>query len=260
MYPLELVLQFYQLIAIKEIREGVEAISVFGKYSLLFIVGFWVLFTLFALLNKQYGPFWHKVFLHLLFAMVSFATFYGLIRIGVELENFKGYIIIAPLVFYGLFVLLPLVQPDTDSKQGREKVSSKPGSGKYEKTGLSRSYSLELKNRLLEIMEVEKVYLDPELRLDHIAKMLHISRHHASQVINENFDMGFNDFINAHRIDEAKKRLLSGFENSPETMSDIAYSCGFNNRASFYREFKKKTNRTPKEFIIEAEEQSVPYN
>ena len=56
-------------------------------------------------------------------------------------------------------------------------------------------------------MDTQKLYLNHELRLDDIANMLNISRHHASQVINENFNMSFYDFINTYRIEEAKNKL-----------------------------------------------------
>jgi len=120
---------------------------------------------------------------------------------------------------------------------------------KYEKTGLSEAFSLELKNKLEQLMSKEKLYLNHELRLDDIAELLDISRHHASQVINENFNVSFYDFINSYRIEEAKNRLCSDFENTSESISDIAYQCGFNNRVSFYKAFKKVTQVTPKEFV-----------
>jgi|GEM_PF-2289009 Response regulator containing CheY-like receiver domain and AraC-type DNA-binding domain len=123
---------------------------------------------------------------------------------------------------------------------------------KYEKTGLSDAFSLELKEKLEDLMTNQKLYLKHELRLDDIAELLNISRHHASQVINENFNMNFYDFVNAYRIEEAKKILLSGFESNSDSISDLAYQCGFNNRVSFYKAFKKITQTTPTEFMNKA--------
>ncbi|WP_175443692.1 helix-turn-helix domain-containing protein [Flagellimonas zhangzhouensis] len=123
---------------------------------------------------------------------------------------------------------------------------------KYEKTGLSESFSLELKDKLENLMDSKKLYLNHEIRLNHIADLLDISRHHASQVINENFGLSFYDFINSYRIKDAKIKLCNGFENSSESISDIAYQCGFNNRVSFYKAFKKVTGSTPTEFMVKA--------
>jgi len=117
---------------------------------------------------------------------------------------------------------------------------------KYEKTGLTENFSIELKEKLQNIMENEKPYLDPEIRLDTIAELMDVSRHHASQVINEHFSTHFFDFINQYRIQEAE-RLLS-IEKSKQSIKNIAYSSGFNNRISFYKAFKKMVGTTPTEY------------
>ncbi|MEO9512585.1 MAG: helix-turn-helix domain-containing protein [Flavobacteriaceae bacterium] len=119
---------------------------------------------------------------------------------------------------------------------------------KYGKTGLSKSFSLELKNRLEYLMTDQKLYLQHQLKLDDIAELLDISRHHASQVINENFQVSFYDYINAFRVEDAKRQLSSNFDGT-KSISDLAYECGFNNRVSFYKAFKKITLTTPIEYM-----------
>jgi len=134
----------------------------------------------------------------------------------------------------------------TDSQNRKLlKTSSFSNSGhKYKRTGLSESFSAELKNNLEYLMVTQKPYLNPQLRLDDIANLLNVSRHHASQVINENFKMRFYDYINRYRIEEAKKHI----KDSSFYISEISYQCGFNNRVSFYNAFKKFTRTTPTEY------------
>ncbi len=158
---------------------------------------------------------------------------------------------LVPLVLYIIVIYLLIknhraLDVETFSTPSMEKKH------KYEKTGLSEAFSLELKNKLKHLMEDEKLYLKHELKLDDIAELLDISRHHTSQVINENFNMRFYEFINTYRIEEAKNILCSSFESSSVSISDIAYQCGFNNRVSFYKAFKKITRITPKEYIQQA--------
>ncbi|WP_136465902.1 helix-turn-helix domain-containing protein [Flagellimonas onchidii] len=119
---------------------------------------------------------------------------------------------------------------------------------KYGKTGLSKSFSLELKTKLEYLMNTKQLYLQHNLKLDDIAELLDVSRHHASQVINENFKVNFYDYINAYRIENAKSKLSTN-NNASQSISDIAYECGFNNRVSFYKAFKKITRITPTQFI-----------
>ncbi len=112
---------------------------------------------------------------------------------------------------------------------------------KYKTTGLNSEISIELKNRLRDIMKKERPYLDSDLRLGDLAQKLDVNRSQASQVINEHFDLNFFDFINKYRIQEAERLLL----NSNLTISEIAYQSGFNNKVSFYKSFKKYKKITP---------------
>ncbi len=114
---------------------------------------------------------------------------------------------------------------------------------KYKRTGLSKEFSMELREKLLVIMDKEKPYCNPDIRLDTLAARLDISRHHASQVINEHFSVNFFDFINEYRIREAERLLTS--TKTQLSITDIAFQSGFNNRVSFYKAFKKIEGTTP---------------
>lgn len=249
MVSVEFVQRSSFLLALPESMEDIKfGMAVFGKYSLLCMVGFWGLFSMFTWFRQKLGMIMGKFLPYLIFAIVSFITFYSLILAGV-LQNLVVYVILAPIMFYGFFVFLPMNRLGMPSRGNDDSCFDGNGADKYQNTGLSKGYSKELKAKVERLMEEDKLFMDPELRLDKLASLLHVSRHHASQAINENFDMSFNAYINALRIEEAKKRLCSGFEDSSETISDIAYTCGFNNRASFYRAFKKSTQLTPKEYL-----------
>ena len=117
---------------------------------------------------------------------------------------------------------------------------------KYGKSGLSRKVSLELKRLLLDKIESDKLYLKSDLSLKDLSEIMLISSKHVSQVINENFDVGFYDFINRFRIEEAKRLLAK--ENTIK-IEEVAYKVGFNNKASFYSSFKKFEKTTPKHFL-----------
>lgn len=118
---------------------------------------------------------------------------------------------------------------------------------KYEKTGLTDSLFTDLQNRLTGLMEHEKIYLDNDLSLDKVANLLNVSRHHASQVINESFNQSFFQYVNKYRITEAEENLKDrDLQNL--TIDEIAFKSGFNNRVSFYNLFRDYYNTTPTEF------------
>ncbi|WP_394750465.1 helix-turn-helix domain-containing protein [Spongiimicrobium salis] len=118
---------------------------------------------------------------------------------------------------------------------------------KYEKSGLTQSLSNELKTQLIQLFNEEKIYKESNINLEILAKSLNTTRHNASQVINEHFNMSFHELINTYRIHEAKQ-ILNNDNNRNFNIIDIAYEVGYNNKVTFNKAFKKETNLTPSEY------------
>ena len=118
---------------------------------------------------------------------------------------------------------------------------------KYEKSGLTKSLSNELKENLLHIFDVQKVYKENDLSLESLAERLNTTRHNTSQVINEHFGMNFHELVNKYRIQEAKYILETDRKKSLHII-DVAYEVGFNNKVTFNKAFKKDTHLTPSEY------------
>jgi ligand-binding sensor domain-containing protein/AraC-like DNA-binding protein len=93
-------------------------------------------------------------------------------------------------------------------------------------------------------MKVEKIYTDPELSLKKLAESIKVTNHQLSRLLNDNLDSNFAEFINTHRIDEAKE-ILADPERSKEKITNIALDVGFNTMPAFYNAFKRYTNMTP---------------
>lgn len=119
---------------------------------------------------------------------------------------------------------------------------------KYKKSGLTENYSLELKEQLIELFTIEKVFKDNHINLDKLSEKLNTTRHNASQIINEHFNVNFFEFTNKFRIDEAKE-ILKTDPNKNLNIIDIAYEVGFNNKVTFNKAFKKETGLTPTQYL-----------
>ncbi|AEM69874.1 transcriptional regulator, AraC family [Allomuricauda ruestringensis DSM 13258] len=117
---------------------------------------------------------------------------------------------------------------------------------KYIKSGLTDSLSQELKKNLSDLFLKDKLYRKNDINLDMVAEKLDTTRHNASQLINEHFNMSFREFVNSYRIQEAKELLEK--ENELNII-DIAYEVGYNNKVSFNKAFKKDTRLTPSEYL-----------
>jgi AraC-like DNA-binding protein len=104
------------------------------------------------------------------------------------------------------------------------------------------------KPKILELLEKEKSFEDPELSLTQVAKQLGTHPSLLSKVINQGFQLNFNDFINNYRIEAVKEKLKAG-EQKTQTLLGIAFDCGFNSKATFNRAFKKATGISPKDWL-----------
>ncbi len=97
-------------------------------------------------------------------------------------------------------------------------------------------------------MHSEKPYLEPDLNLNQCAARLNCSTPSLSEAINLGKNTNFRDYVNQLRIEEFKSRIVRA-NLQKETIMGVAYDCGFNSEASFYRIFKEKTGITPKAFL-----------
>ncbi len=118
---------------------------------------------------------------------------------------------------------------------------------KYQKSSLTETFSLELKEKLMDLLIEKKIYKDNSISLDKLSDELNTSRHNTSQIINEHFNENFYEFLNDFRINEAKELLLIT-NGHKMNISEILYEVGFNNKASFNNAFKKRTGLTPSQF------------
>ena len=124
------------------------------------------------------------------------------------------------------------------------KDTTKETHKKYESSNLSAERSKEIEVLLKGHVEDSKIYLDPDLKLLGLAAAIDCSPHDVSQVINQNLNQSYYEFINRYRIEEVKKRM-SDPAYKKYTLLAIAQECGFNSKTSFYRAFKKLTGLTP---------------
>jgi AraC-like DNA-binding protein len=119
-----------------------------------------------------------------------------------------------------------------------------PPRKRYERSSLTSENAGLYKARLLEWMERERAYLDPEITLPKLAQSLDIPVAHLSRVINESCGRNFYEFINRYRVEEAKRRLAVP-DAGGEKLIAVAMDCGFNSLPTFNRVFKEMTGRTP---------------
>lgn len=100
---------------------------------------------------------------------------------------------------------------------------------------------------LQRIVAEQEYFLNPDISLSSLAKLLNYSPNLLSKIINTGLQKNFSDFINEFRVKQMKK-LLHNQKYNHYTTEGIAYECGFNSRATAIRTFKKFTGMSPAKF------------
>lgn len=102
----------------------------------------------------------------------------------------------------------------------------------------------EIYEQLIEWMEKEQLFKEPDLTLPNLAEKLKITRRSLSQLINQKTNTNFNRFINQYRI-EAAKKILADSKFDHLNMLGVAFEVGFNSKATFFSVFKQIEGASP---------------
>jgi len=101
--------------------------------------------------------------------------------------------------------------------------------------------------RLVELMRCRRPHLDPSLSLEQLAAEIGVPPWQLSRTLNTVLGKNFFQFVNAHRIEEAKRRLADPTAGDL-TMLRVLHDAGFNSKSTFNDAFKRDTGMTPSEF------------
>ncbi len=185
-------------------------------------------------------PFWISlgvICLMMLTQVAGLAIFTGL-GIGNILRN---------VLFFSFIIIMLLFSSYGTDADSRRIFLLNILRKKYDRSGLKRTSVDEYSALLDAHMRDNKPYLDPELRIDDVARALHIKRHHLTQILSEQYNKNFFMYINEFRIEEAR-RMMADESNREKTVLRIAFDTGFNSKATFNRIFKEATGMTPTEY------------
>jgi len=120
--------------------------------------------------------------------------------------------------------------------------------GKKERSGIDEVKKKELIAGIEQLTE-NKFYLDKEMTLSKMAKMMDTNTTYLSKFVNKTYQMSFANFINDLRIAYTLQNLESKSEYKDLTIDHIADKAGFASSSAFYSAFKKFTGLTPSYYI-----------
>lgn len=98
---------------------------------------------------------------------------------------------------------------------------------------------------LAELMTRERLHLDPGLTLPRVARRLGVPQTRLSQLLNDNNQTSFKQYLAQLRVVEAKALLQ---QIPPKPLEIVAEAAGFQSMSTFHSAFKKQEGITPAAF------------
>lgn len=108
----------------------------------------------------------------------------------------------------------------------------------------------EMKDRILEVIVMQKKYKDKNYSAKHLAEDLGTNTRYISAVVNVKFHMNYTSFVNKFRIEEAMAILVDR-RYQDLRMEDVSDMVGFANRQSFYASFFRIMGITPRDYRLQ---------
>ena len=106
--------------------------------------------------------------------------------------------------------------------------------------------SLALMDRITRLMEGERPYLIPDLKVSDVASQLHVTPRRVSESINAVCGCTFSQLISTYRIRHAQQLLT---DDPDKKITVVCTESGFASETTFFRTFKALTGMTPTEWL-----------
>lgn len=134
---------------------------------------------------------------------------------------------------------------------GMPKKIEHPTTKKKKTISKSRSVEdpfIEVSETIINYLNINKPYLNPDFDISDIAFDLKIPQNHISYCISNIMNTRFSKLKSELRIQHAIELLKEG-QNSSITIDGIGVQSGFKTRSYYYEVFKKETGFTPSEYL-----------
>lgn len=174
--------------------------------------------------------------------VLSFTSYYVMVYAFSYVRVYDYAISVAMSLFIYGIGYFSLVSPKVFTDDFEDHILKE----KYSNSGLNEKEAKVIKEKLIQLMEFKKLYLDSDLKLNDLAEAANVSKHHVSQVINNQLNTTFSAFVNDYRIKESQKLLED--KSQELNMFGIAKESGFNNKTTFSLAFKRHTGLSPSNY------------
>ena len=237
-----------------ESGEFFVAVMIFMGGGLLFNIGYWIVsYRLFLYFRNQTSKevsyvlktsFFHYFLLSVLVCLVCWLLVYivGLLGHSWLERSFR------PFIWIGLAQLILYISYYGFKNPEIYKLAAQLPAKKYAASKLTKSDLDRLKEKLDQLMDEKKPYLNKELLKADLSDMLGIQNPEMARLLNERIGMNFFEYVNYYRIKEFVA-IAQTDEASRLTFFGLAQEAGFKSKTTFNSSFKKLMGVSPTEYF-----------
>ena len=95
------------------------------------------------------------------------------------------------------------------------------------------------------LMDIDKVYLKSDLRVDEVARLMYTNRKYVTLTIKESYQCSFSDYINRKRVEYSMQLMRA---NPYLRQQQLAEDSGFQSASTFNKSFRQVNGIPPKEW------------
>ncbi|SHH04980.1 helix-turn-helix domain-containing protein [Pedobacter caeni] len=209
--------------------------------------------------DKQYAHEGKKVVFSVLLLVFIVALLFITLSYSGALPRGEVSAFLTRMIVY--FVMLVVVifafryQVDRILKETRTQILSQPiiyadksqaDNLPYRKSAIAEELLATYELRLEKMMTDNELYLDAEMTLEKLARLMNIPKHHLTQLFSVRIGKNFYQYLNVFRVNYAC--LLLKDESLDFKLEEIGFRSGFNSKTSFNRYFKANMGCTPSEY------------
>ena len=126
-------------------------------------------------------------------------------------------------------------------------LKARQGKAALYRNYIRRELADELYRKILEMLIIEKRYLNPDFSARDLTAELQTNSRYLSAVINSRFNTNFPSLVNEYRVKEVMT-LLTDPRYTDKNVVEISKMAGFSNRQSFYSSFYRFVGTSPSAF------------
>ena len=113
----------------------------------------------------------------------------------------------------------------------------------YKQYGLAERKWSDANRAVIDILQYIRHNLGATLTLDDAAYRIGYSKNHFAKLFRDAVGQPFREYVSTQRVERAKELIE---QDASRTIVDIAFTCGFDSMATFYRAYMKRYGELPR--------------